>query len=219
MHVLTLSSLLALSVAWGPRPTCGQPQPPTPICTPDDVRRSVQINWFATGDCTAAGTSVTIVSSENGICNLNPSTPGFDNAFQSYRTTCRADGSGGIMQFCPGAGCSGACIERSFDEYTCQDTDPAFGSSSVSVDCFGQGEPVLVPGARPNPGFFTATYYSEEACALNTCPLGRYSVVEAPQELCHVVPNSVGGRITNTGYRVACAQTFAGGFVQYCFDR
>lgn len=187
------------------------------LAPPKPFFHNPQINWFATGNCTAAGTPVTIVSSENGICNLNPSTSGFDNAFQSYRTTCRADGSGGVMQFCPGAGCSGACIERSFDEYTCQDADPAFGSSSVSVDCFGQGEPVLVPGARPHLGFFTATYYSEEACALNTCPLGRFSVVEGLQDLCQVVPNSIGGRVTNTGYKVSCDGDESGVF-QACAD-
>ena len=86
---------------------------------------------FATSDCTALGTPVTIVSSEDGLCQLSPSTPGFDNVFAGYRATCDADGRGGSLEYCATSACDTGCTSRRFDQFTCMPNDPAFGSSSL----------------------------------------------------------------------------------------
>ena len=133
------------------------------------------INWFAKGDCTtdATGTGrVTVVSAEIDICHTVPAAAGFDNRFGGYKAACNTDGSG-ALQFYETNKCDGAFNSTSFGGYSCVSSDPRFGSSSVSVDCFARNEPVLPPGAQPHPSFFTATWFADDTCRRGQCPQGQ----------------------------------------------
>lgn len=66
----------------------------------------------------------------------------------------------------------------------CLPSDARFGAASVSVDCFGQNELVLAPGASPHASFFTASWFESQTCRQGECPLGHFTVVEAQQSIC-----------------------------------
>jgi hypothetical protein len=70
-----------------------------------------------------------------------PSTPGFANPYGGYQVFCAPDGKTGTLSFCPTNTCAGPCNVTAFDNYACLPSDARFGSSSFSVDCFGQHEP------------------------------------------------------------------------------
>ena len=187
---------------------------PAAGCTPDQQRATASINWFASDSCTANGTPVTIVSAEIDRCQTVPATPGFANSFGGYKVSCAPDGATGSLAFCTDATCA-SCNTTAFANYACLASDAAFGSASVSVDCFGQNEVPLAANASPHPFMFTASWFESDSCvAPGQCPAGSFTVTEAVQDLCQLVPNAP----ASTGYRVACAQSLNAGLYQTCGD-
>ena len=83
--------------------------------------------------------------------------------------TCDAGGQTGSIQFCSSNTCE-ACNTTRFDNFRCLPSDASFGSSSVSIDCFGQNEPALPADYQPRPGDFSATWYAGE------CPCSAVTV-------------------------------------------
>lgn len=155
------------------------------------------VTWFEQDNC--GSQHRTIVQLETDLCQTVPqSTTG------GYRVTCNADKTGGTFTVCNRNTCDTCGVEVPFTNNQCLPNPIQYGSRSVSIDCTAANPAPPAPAA----GDSLITWYEA-----GTCSGADRTLVLAPQELCHLVPNS-----QTAGYRVNCNDAGTGGVFSVCDD-
>lgn len=166
-----------------------------------------RIRWYENANCpnsALTGTDPldhrTIVAGETGLCQRVP------DSNKGYLVTCNAGAQGGgQISFCDDITCGNCQTQTAFTENQCLANQIQYGGLSFDVSCKNTDVPTNIQDQVLSTD--VAIVWFEEA----GCGGPHSSLVLAPRDTCHLVPNA-DTPAAFTGYKVTCNANGGGTF-------
>jgi hypothetical protein len=137
-----------------------------------------------------------------------PLLPRRDSATAGYVGRCNADGSSTLQMCTDYPTCSACPFTIAFARSdVCLPNPLLYGSQSVTMDC---RQPVTLPPVNPPQGHALIEWFE-----FNACVDDHRTLVQAPLEVCHVVPDAPVFGATR-GYKLTCEADGSRGSIFFC---